>query len=183
MEVPLQAGSQNPDTRDTYRSVKPPDQCVISYNFEHANSLNFTHNLLIGMGLDEPTRKPHSSLAQPNKQKLFSIIPQPKRVFRNEATSVSKAYNATILPRRYHPEKQKQQSNSNSSQHTPMDGRDVRERDSKDRSSHPQQDRSHNAEGMKSFTDHDSFLSADANSPYGVLSSKQKGEKTKFNKN
>jgi hypothetical protein len=75
MEVPLAAGSQEADSRETYRSVKPPDQCVISYNFEHANSLNFTHNLLIGLGSDQPTRNPHSSLAPPNKHKLFSIIP------------------------------------------------------------------------------------------------------------
>jgi hypothetical protein len=50
MEVPLQADSLYVDSKETYRSIKPPDQCVISYNFEHANSLNFTHNLLIGMG-------------------------------------------------------------------------------------------------------------------------------------
>jgi hypothetical protein len=52
MEVPLQQGSPNADSKETFRSVKPPDQCVISYNFEHANSLNFTHNLLIGIGLE-----------------------------------------------------------------------------------------------------------------------------------
>jgi len=83
MEVQLQQGSPTADSKETFRTVKPPDQCVISYNFEHANTLNFTHNMLIGIGLEEPSRKNNNSLSSTNKQKLFSIIPQPKKVFRN----------------------------------------------------------------------------------------------------
>lgn len=35
--------------KDTSRTVKPADRCVISYNFEQTHSNNYTHNLLIGM--------------------------------------------------------------------------------------------------------------------------------------
>jgi hypothetical protein len=33
MEVPLQQGSPTSPNKETFRTVKPPDQCVISYNF------------------------------------------------------------------------------------------------------------------------------------------------------
>ncbi len=124
MEVPLQPGSPTTPAKETFRTVKPPDQCVISYNFEHAGTLNFTHNLLIGMGLDEPTRKQNSSVASSSKQKLFSIIPQPKKVFRNEPASVSKAYSTAIMPKRYAPSTHKPRMNPNYSQHAPSEPRE-----------------------------------------------------------
>lgn len=39
------------------------------------------------------------------KQTLFSIAPQQKKVFRNGPQSVKRAYNASILPKRYIPGK------------------------------------------------------------------------------
>ena len=44
-----------------------------------------------------------SNSSPPNKQKLFSIIPQPKKIFRNEAQSVNKAYSGNVMPKRYVP--------------------------------------------------------------------------------
>lgn len=99
----MEGGSESRAKDETHRSVKPPDQYVISYNFEHAHSLNFTHNLLIGVGHpSKPPRNNHSLPHHPqDKNKLYSIISQPTRVFRSDTRAVATTYQAAPLPKRY----------------------------------------------------------------------------------
>jgi hypothetical protein len=77
--------SDSTPAKDTYRTLKPPDRCVISYNFEQTHSLNVTHNLLIGM-FNEKTKKPYKQQSiksvEKKKNQLFSIVPTSKKIAR-----------------------------------------------------------------------------------------------------
>ncbi len=107
MELPEIGKLENVDSlhsKDTYRTVKPPDRCVISYNFEQNNSLNFTHNLLIGT-FNDSTKKVSknqslNSLEHP-KNKLFSILPNSKKIHRQDGNSIAKVYDSKVVPKRY----------------------------------------------------------------------------------
>ena len=52
---------------ETSHSIKPPDQIVISYSFEHRNSSNHTQNILLGLSNDHlpKVKKPNKSLISP----------------------------------------------------------------------------------------------------------------------
>ena len=84
-ELPKLEDADTTPAKDTYRTLKPPDRCVISYNFEQTHALNVTHNLLIGM-FNDPTKKTHKQQsfksADNNKNKLFSIVPAHKKIAR-----------------------------------------------------------------------------------------------------
>jgi hypothetical protein len=94
----------SPHNRDTIRTVKPPDRCVISYNFEQTNSFNFTHNLLIGMFNDSTkkiTKNQSLNASDHVKNKLYSIIPHPKKIFRQDNATITKVYDSKVVPKRY----------------------------------------------------------------------------------
>ena len=97
MELPsLQKLDLDISRRDTNRSIKPPDRCVISYNFEQDQSKNYTHNLLIGVN-HHPQKNPHHNPAQ----KSPSIANSHKKIQRREPETISKIYDSSVTPKRY----------------------------------------------------------------------------------
>jgi len=105
-ELPKLEDSNDTPAKDTYRTLKPPDRCVISYNFEQTHSLNVTHNLLIGM-FNEQTKKTHKQRpfksVENNKNKLFSIVPTNKKIARQEQKTISKTHESKVQARKYIP--------------------------------------------------------------------------------
>lgn len=104
MELAEPFKSEETAARDTSRTIKPADRCVISYNFEQNNSQNITHNLLIGMFNEKNTslqRKKAQHSQENNKPKPFSLVPQHKKIARQDPHTIVKVYDSSLYLKKY----------------------------------------------------------------------------------
>jgi hypothetical protein len=49
----------------------------------------------------KPTKNTSFNSLDNSKNKLFSILPHPKKIFRQQPSTISKAYESKIIPKRY----------------------------------------------------------------------------------